>query len=55
MIGKPNVISTMAEIVEDLVKGELMQLASMGKHVYTNKNWVCNSKSGGYATSVSRP
>lgn len=29
MIGKPNVISTMAEIVEDLVKGELMQLASM--------------------------
>jgi len=28
MIGKPKVISTMAEIVEDLVKGELMQIAS---------------------------
>jgi geranylgeranyl pyrophosphate synthase len=27
MIGHPEVISTMASIVEDLVKGELMQLS----------------------------
>lgn len=30
LIAKPSVISTMAEIVQDLVKGELMQLEQTG-------------------------
>jgi geranylgeranyl pyrophosphate synthase len=40
LIGKPDVISTMAEVVEDLVKGELMQLAHIGIFIL---NYVLSS------------